>query len=304
MGSDLLQEFDAARSVFAAASTLAGYDMAELCTHDPDGRLDRTQFTQPALLTHEIACLEALRSLAPVTPQLAAGHSLGEYSALVCSGSLTFDAALALVIERGRLMGTLGRGSMLATSFDAATAQKVASRFFCEVAAFNLPDQTILAGDDADLDALTAEVARGYAGIRCTRLKTGGAFHSYLMIQAAVEYRPVLERQAYGEPAFPVLANLSGKAHASASSICASLFRQLASPVRWVECMESLLDAGIDTVIELGGGIGGGADPKNRRGNLEGLTKRAFRRRDRSLRYVAAINVAGIHEAAQLLAAD
>ena len=105
MGSDLVQEFERAGEVFARASEVAGYDMAELCFEDPQQRLDRTRYTQPAILTHEVACLQSLRSLVPeIRPAMTAGHSLGEYTALVTGGALSFEDALRLVIRRAELM--------------------------------------------------------------------------------------------------------------------------------------------------------------------------------------------------------
>ncbi|HEX5419932.1 MAG TPA: ACP S-malonyltransferase, partial [Gammaproteobacteria bacterium] len=135
MGSDLVEEYDAAREVYRRASEVVGYDMRELSFADPREELNKTRFTQPALLTHQVACLESFRSLAgdAVQPAMAAGHSLGEYTALVSAGSLSFEGALELVQRRGQLMSDYGRGGMLATTLDLAAATALADKHFCGI---------------------------------------------------------------------------------------------------------------------------------------------------------------------------
>ena len=116
MGSDLCQEYATARKVYEQAGDVLGYDIAELSFNDPEEQLNKTRFTQPALLTHSIACLEVFRELTDdrLRPAMTAGHSLGEYSALVAAGALSFESALKLVQKRGELMGTHGEGEMTA----------------------------------------------------------------------------------------------------------------------------------------------------------------------------------------------
>ncbi len=206
MGSDLAGEYAVAREVYARASEVLGYDLGRLSFEDSDGKLDQTRYTQPALLAHEIACLAVFRELTggSVTPVIAAGHSLGEYSALVAAGGLTLEAAIALVAERGRLMSELGRGSMLATTLDAASAKALADKHYCGVAGCNLPEQTVVAGEDADLAALAADLAATHKGKRAIELKTEGAFHTYWMVSAAQEFRSVLEAAEFGALDFGV----------------------------------------------------------------------------------------------------
>src|SRR5690606_31465072 len=201
-------------------------DMRELCFRDPRGELSLTRFTQPALLTHEFACLAALRAVAGgVRPMLAAGHSLGEYTALVAAGALEFENALALVAKRGELMGSLGRGGMVATTLDAESAGALAERHFCGIGGMNLPDQTVIAGDDADLESLLEDLAGRFPGKRAIRLNTEGAFHTFLMVQAALEFRAVLEATPFAEPKIGVLSNYTGRLHdADAPAIRSRLF--------------------------------------------------------------------------------
>lgn len=304
MGSDIVAEFDAAKRVFERASETLGYDMAELCFEDPRAELDRTRFTQPALLTHEFACLEALRSLAGsrLDPAMVAGHSLGEYTALVAAGALEFEAALELVAERGRLMGELGRGAMLATTLDAEAAAALANRHFCGVAGRNQPEQTVVAGAEADLEALAADLAERHPERKAVRLNTEGAFHTYLMVPAAEQFREVLERTPFAEPRVTVLANYTGAPHApEADAIRSGLFFQLFNPVRWLDCMSTAIDAGADTIVELGGGIGKREGPESKRPNLETIVKKSLKWRDCQAQYVSAINVATIRAAAESL---
>ncbi len=306
MGSDLVHEFPAARAVYARASEIVGYDMAELSFKDPREELGRTRFTQPALLTHHVACLEAFKSLVGdrVKPALAAGHSLGEYTALVTGGALTFETALALVKRRGELMGELGRGGMLATGLDLATATALAEKHFCGIGGWNLEDQTVIAGDNPDLDALGADLAAQgkRAGVR---LNTEGAFHTYLMVGAAQQFRPELEKAEFRPLTLGVLSNFTGKLHEpDGASIRSRLFFQLFNPVRWVDCMNAAIAAGIDTVVELGGGIGKGEGPESKRPNLESIVKKSWKGREPQAQHLPAINAATIRATAlQLLGA-
>ena len=245
MGSDLVAEFPVARDLYARASEILGYDVTELSFHDPRGELGLTRFTQPALLTHEMACLEAFRSLVgdAIRPAIAAGHSLGEYSALVLAGALTFENALKLVSRRGQLMSELGRGGMVATTLDLPAASALADKHFCGIAAHNLPDQVVIAGESADLDRLVAEMEA--AKKRAVRLNTEGAFHTFLMVTAAQQFREVLEKTEFAGVQTSVLSNYTGKLHESSpEAIRSRLFFQLFNPVQWVSCISTAIDLG------------------------------------------------------------
>jgi [acyl-carrier-protein] S-malonyltransferase len=304
MGSDLVEEFPVARDLYARAGEVLGYDLMELSFRDPNAQLSLTRFTQPALLTHEIACLESFRSLIGerIRPALTAGHSLGEYAALVSGGALGFEAALKLVQMRGELMSEFGRGGMLATPLDLPTAGALADKHFCGIGGCNLPEQTVVAGETTDLDALSAEMATLYPNKRGVRLNTEGAFHTYLMVGAAQEFRKVLEHTQFGALSVDVLSNYTGKLHeASSEGIRSRLFFQLFNPVRWVSCMNAAVDIGVDTVIEFGGGIGKGEGPADKRPNLESIVKKSLKWREHQAQYVPAINAATIRATAQQL---
>ena len=304
MGSDLAAEFPAVQKLYEHASDVVGYDMAKLSFEDPRDELNFTRFTQPALLTHEIACLTALETLTEgrVQPFLTGGHSLGEYTALVAAGALDFPSALKLVAERGRLMGELGRGGMLATTLDRATATALAGKHFCGVAGCNLPDQTVVAGDDADLEAFAAELAAATPPKRAVKLNTEGAFHTYLMVAAAEQFRAVLAATPFQAPRIDVLSNYTGRRHEpSPDAIRSALFFQLFNPVLWVDCMTAAIEAGADVFVELGGGIGTGEGPAEKRPNLDSIVKKSLKWREHQAEYLPAINAAGIRASAERL---
>jgi [acyl-carrier-protein] S-malonyltransferase len=302
MGSDLVQEFPVARDLYARASAIVGYDLTELSFRDPREELGITRFTQPALLTHEVACLESFRSVVGdrVKPAVTAGHSLGEYSALVLAGALTFENALRLVARRGQLMSELGRGGMVATTLDLPAAATLADKHFCGIGAHNLPDQVVIAGESADLDKLIAEMEA--AKKRAVRLNTEGAFHTYLMVTAAQKFRETLDQTEFTAVQTDVLSNYTGKLHEnSPEAIRSRLFFQLFNPVQWVSCMSAAIDTGIDTVVEFGGGIGKGDGPDGKRPNLESVVKKSLKWREREAQYLPAINAASIRATASLL---
>lgn len=303
MGSDLVAEFPIARDVYDRASQVLGYDLARLSFEDPDSQLDLTRYTQPALLTHQVACLSVFRSLAgDIEPMIGAGHSLGEYTALVAAGSLSLEDGVALVAERGRLMSEFGRGSMLATTLDLATAKALADRYFCGIGGSNLPDQTVIAGTDEDLESLLADLTANHPRKRAIPLKTEGAFHTYLMVQAAERFRPVLEQCEFRALDFEVLSNYTGELHLDdAGAIRSRLFFQLFNPVRWIACMQWAVDAQVDAIIEFGGGIGKGEGPDEKRPNLESVARKSLKSFEHEAEYLAAINAATIRAAAEIL---
>ncbi|MEQ1801356.1 MAG: ACP S-malonyltransferase [Gammaproteobacteria bacterium] len=301
MGSDLYQEFAAARQVYDRASEVLGFDLRELSFNDPAGEIGLTRNTQPALLTHEIACLRVFEELTGgrLQPALAAGHSLGEYSALVAAGALGFDDALRLVRRRGELMGEHGEGGMLALTLDAETARPLADRHYCQVASCNLPDQTVVGGRDADLDALAADLAERMPRKRAIRLATEGAFHTYFMVTAARLFRDDLDRTAFSTPAIGVLSNYTGGLHdAEPASIRTRLFFQLFNPVNWVGCLNTAIARQVTTFVEFGGGLGAEEGPAAKRPNLESIVRKTLKVSGVEARHVAAINCETLRAAA------
>ena len=160
IGKDLFDAFESVRQLYGQASEVLGYDLAQLSFEDPEGKINLTRYTQPVLLTHSISCLQAFKEMTngKVSPGLTAGHSLGEYPALVAAGALDFPSALQLVKTRGQLMGDLGDGEMEALPLPIENAQELAEQHYCAVAACNLPDQTVVGGRAEDLDALVNDL--------------------------------------------------------------------------------------------------------------------------------------------------
>ena len=280
MGSDLYAAFDAARAVYDEACDVLGYDMRQLSFSDPDGKIGLTRYTQPALLTHSIACLRVAEAQfgGKLSPCAAAGHSLGEYSALVAAGALRFGDGLRLVSERGRLMGEHGEGGMLALAMDAEEARQLADRHCCQVAGLNLPNQTVVGGAESDLSQLSADLAENFPRKRGTPLATEGAFHTFLMVTAAREFRAVLNETEFLAPRYPVLSNYTARPHDPApEAVRTRLFFQLINPVNWVGCMQWAVDNGVASFLELGGGIGRGETPAEKRPNLQAMLRKYCR---------------------------
>jgi [acyl-carrier-protein] S-malonyltransferase len=301
MGSDLYQEFATARRIYEEASTVLGYDIAKLSFEDADEQLNLTRFTQPALLTHSIACLEVFKELTDqrVKPVAAAGHSLGEYSALVAAGSLSFTEALRLVQRRGEFMSTYGEGEMQAFPLDVETLRPLAEKHYCGVGGCNLPEQTVVGGRAEDLDQVVQEVAALFPRKRAVRLKTEGAFHTYLMVEAARHFRPLLDAAEMAAPTIQVLSNYTGDYHLPDPKIIKSrLFFQLFHPVRWIWNLRTAMSDGLDTFIEFGGGIGGGDTPDGKRPNLESILKKASAGAGHEAAYFPAINSRTLRETA------
>jgi len=305
MGSDLCQSYPAAKRIYQQASGILGYDVSELSFSDPGQALHQTRFTQPCLLTHSIACMEVFRDLTDdrVAPAMTAGHSLGEYSALVAAKALSFEDALKLVQKRGELMGAYGRGEMSAFPLDIETIRPIAERFHCAIAGCNLPDQTVIGGLGEDLSLAEEEVQKKFERKRPVRLKTEGAFHTYYMVEAALHYRTVLESATFEMSGVRVLSNFTGGYHRTdPEDIRARLFFQLFHPVLWHANLQTALTDGIQLIIEFGGGIGGASEPDGKRPNLEGMIKKSLRGSDREVSYLAAINHQSMQKSVEFFA--
>ena len=298
MGADLYAESPAARAVFDEADAVLGRSLSQLCFEGPEDALTRTANTQPALLVHSLACHAALQELGAITPSAVAGHSVGEYAALVVAGALSLADALRLVQARGDAMDAHGTGKMLALRMDADAARPLASRYFCDVAVVNLPRQTVVGGHADDLAALQAHLTEAGQNPGVL-LNTSGAFHTHLMVQAALAFRATLLEADFKAPTVPVLSNYQGTWHTTdPQAIKAELFFQIFNPVRWADLMDVTLAAGNTTCVELGGGSGDG-----KRARLAAMTLKAFRRNKVKGQHFSAISVDGIAEAYAALTA-
>lgn len=264
MGAELAAADSKAAAVFARADDLLGFPLSELCWHGPEDELNDTVNTQPALLVHSLAVLRALQSRQPdFRPRLVAGHSLGEYTALVAAEALSFEDALQLVRARGEAMKAAGEeqpGGMAAVlGLDAPQVKAACSQVRGEgdggvwVANDNCPGQIVISGDDAGLDRATALLDE--AGARkVVRLAVSIAAHSPYMAAAQDQLRAALEATEVREPVIPVIGNVSASPLTSAAEVRADLEAQLTANVRWTESVQHMLQAGIEAFVELGSG--------------------------------------------------
>ena len=255
MGRDLYEAHEAARFTYEAAATVLGYDVAELSFEGPAEKLAQTEYTQPALLTHSIATLRVLQE-SDFGFDLALGHSLGEYSALVATDALGFDDALRLVKRRGEAMTAAARrqpGAMAAVlGLDADTIEEL-----CETASdvwpanFNSPGQVVVSGSEAGVEALVA-AATAAGAKRCLKLNVSGAFHSPLVASAVDELRPLLEETAFAEPAPSFFSVCTVDYEVEDFGLL--LLRQIVLPVRFEQSVRRLLTEGYNAYLEVGSG--------------------------------------------------
>jgi len=289
MGRALADAFPEARAAFEEADAALGEPLSRLCFEGPEADLVRTANTQPAVLTTDVAAWRAVRAQTGIVPALVAGHSLGEYAALVASGAIDFGAAVRLTRIRGQAMQEAvpeGEGAMAAV----LGLDPDAVRAICEEAAqgrvvspanFNAPGQIVIAGH-ADAVARASELIRARKG-KAIPLKVSAPFHCALMQPAADVVAKALEGVAVETPKVPVVANVDAQPNTDASRIKDLLVRQVASPVRWEESVRRMVEEGVRTFVELGPGT-----------VLAGLVKRI----DKSAKVVSVSDPAGVAAAA------
>ncbi|HAG06678.1 MAG TPA: [acyl-carrier-protein] S-malonyltransferase [Peptococcaceae bacterium] len=260
MGEDFFRRYEEAREVFAAAEAAVGLPLRELCFRGPREELQKTSYTQPAVLATSIACLRVLEA-AGVHADAVAGHSLGEYSALVAAGVLPLGDAVRLVHRRGQYMQDavpLGSGGMVAVlGLDLAAVERVREQAaqvgVVEIANYNCPGQVVLAGEMRALEA-AVDAARAAGSKRSVLLAVSGPFHSSLMRRAAEKLAVDLEGTVFGDPRVPVVANVTADYVRTGGEIRAALIRQIYSPVRWEESIRRLAADGVTVFVEVGPG--------------------------------------------------
>ena len=255
MGKALAAARCEAADVYALADETLGFPVSALCWEGPTEELTRTANQQPALVTTSIAMQCVLAADGRIgTPDFVAGHSLGEYSALVAAGSLDLADALRLVRRRGELMEEHGLGGMLAIiGLDEEAAQLVANETGTEVANFNSPGQVTLSGTDEALQV--AEMAVSTRGARrVVRLQVNGAFHSSLMQPVAEALAPMIEATPIETPIAPLVTNVDAEPVDHPDDIRRELVDQIASSVKWVRVMEFMAGRGVTQAYEIGPG--------------------------------------------------
>ncbi len=261
MGRALAEQYSAARGVFETADAVLGFPLSTLCFEGPKDILDDTYNSQPAILTVSIAALRALAEAGGgklQLPSFCAGHSLGEYSALVAAGALEFEDALRLVRERGRLMKKAGEespGGMAALiGVDDATAQKLAEAVAgVQVANYNSPGQVVLSGRSEGIAQLS-EAGKSFGVRKVMPLAVTIAAHSRLMAGIAEEYRVAVEGTPIREPHVPVVGNVRALPLETVEAIRTEMVEQLTASVRWTASVQYLAEHGVDAFVELGPG--------------------------------------------------
>lgn len=259
MGLDLYHNFSSAREVFEEADDALGFPLSRLCFEGPEEKLAQTVNAQPAILTVSFACLKALSQVAGrmVCPAFMAGHSLGEYTALVAAQVLDFVDAVRLTRERGRLMQEAGDrvpGGMVAIiGLDDVSVEQVCQETGAQTANLNSPGQIVVSGTrEAMVRAL--DLARAMGARRTIPLNVSGAFHSPLMQPAAEGIANAISELDFRHPSTPIVVNSTAQPVTTADEVKEELLRQLLHCVQWQKSVEYMVDAGVDTFIEIGPG--------------------------------------------------
>jgi len=265
MGADIAQAFPAAAALFDKANDILGFDLKTICFQGPAGRLNSTTMSQPAIFVTSAALLEVLRTspqTANLRPDVTAGLSMGEYTALYAAGAVSFEDGLTLVRRRGEAMQAAAdatEGAMV--SLIGLDDEKV--RQLCEEARqgelleavnFNCPGQIVVSGSLGACGRAEALAAK-YGAVKAVRLEVAGGFHTSLMSSAADILRQALQQAGIVQPAAAMtIANITGEYYQTPDEVIDGLTRQLTSPILWQKCMERLLADGVQEFYEIGPG--------------------------------------------------
>lgn len=261
MVQDLFENYDSVKALIKEADETLGFPISKMMFEGPDTELMKTEFTQPAILTASVAVWQVLKEHG-LTPDIAAGHSLGEYSALVAAGAISFADAVHTVHLRGRFMQEavpLGEGGMAAViGSNPETIVKVCSEVSTEdlpvqAVNFNCPGQVVIAGATAAVEK-ACEALKEAGARRAIMLKVSAPFHSTLMEPAALRLKEVLDKIDIHDTAIPVVANVNAKEETKADEIRKNLVDQAAHPVHWEESIRNMVAGGVDMTVEAGPG--------------------------------------------------
>lgn len=262
MLAEAAAEFAIVKESFAEASASLGYDLWVLVAEGPEDQLSLTEFTQPAILTASVALYRAFNERNAISPSAGAGHSLGEYSALVAAGVLSLGDGASLVSKRGAAMQKavpVGEGAMaVVLGLEDGVVADICSEIstsgaFVGGVNFNAPGQVVIAGATGAVDKAVNALKEAGAR-RAMPLPVSAPFHTPLMQPAAEVMAEAFEKVAWHAPSFPVVSNVDGSLQVSSDVIKASLVKQISSPVLWTECMGTLKTQGCDQLLECGPG--------------------------------------------------
>lgn len=287
MGKDFYDRHEVARRLFDEADEALGYSIRQLCFEGPAAELQLTANTQPAILTVSVIAASLLKEQG-IVPDVAAGHSLGEYSALVMAGVIDFADAVRLVHKRGAFMQEavpVGEGAMAAVlGLDrdkiVAICDEVAQESLVQAVNFNCPGQTVIAGKAAGVEK-AAEALKAAGAAKCVILPVSAPFHSALMAPAAEKLAAELDKIELRAAQFPVVSNYTGELEQTAAEIRENLVKQADHPVKWEDCVAAMKAFGADLFVEAGPGK-----------TLCGFNKRI----DRSLKNMNVENIASLEK--------
>ena len=261
MGKDFCGQYEVAEKLFKEADEALGYSIQKMCFEGPAEDLKLTANTQPAILTMSVIANEILKEHG-IQPEVAGGHSLGEYSALVAAGVMDFQDAVLLVHKRGQFMQEavpVGEGGMAAIiGLEDAVIADACEKASAEAGAvqavnFNCPGQTVIAGTTQGVEK-AVEALQAAGAKKAVILPVSAPFHSTLMKPAAEKLAAELDKITLRDAAFPVVANYNGKLETKAADIKANLVAQADHPVLWIDCVKTMAEFGVDTFVEAGPG--------------------------------------------------
>lgn len=262
MLADLAEAHQVVTTTFAEASEALGYDLWQLVQSGPEEQLNQTEFTQPALLSASVAVWRVCQEAGITSPDVVAGHSLGEYSALVAAGSLQFSDAVKLVQQRGQFMQSavpVGQGGMAAVlGLDDAQVKEICQAAstdneWVQAANFNAPGQVVIAGSNKALEA-AIEQLKAAGAKRAMPLAVSAPFHSALMQPAADKMAETLAGISIESPAIKLIQNVDAQYHTDPDSIRKNLVAQMCGAVLWTDTMLAMAEDGVETVVECGPG--------------------------------------------------
>lgn len=256
MGKEDYESSEKIKSLYDSANTILGFSLSDIMFYGSEDDLKRTDITQPAVFLYSVA--KFLQ--AHVTPDAVGGHSLGEFSALVANGTLSFEDALKLVVIRSKAMQAAceeEKGTMAAIlGLEDVQIEQICAGINDVVvpANYNCPGQLVISGSVSGIEAAVAQCTEAGAR-RALVLNVGGAFHSPLMQSAEEELGKAIQEVTFNAPKVPIYQNVDGKAHTDIDEIKSNLLRQLTSPVRWTQTMQNMVAAGLTSHVESGGKV-------------------------------------------------
>lgn len=264
MGKDLVENYKLAEEIYKTADKVLGFSISNLSFEGGEDELTKTQNAQPAILTYSYIAAELLYEK-KISPDFVAGHSLGEFSALLAAGMVHFDDAVAMVRKRGELMSVAdpdGKGGMAAVlGLDDDTVRRVCAEVsktsYVEPVNYNCPGQVVISGLKEGIDAAEPKLKEAGAK-RVLKLSVSGAFHSRLMEKAAEEFGAYIEKVPFHKPRWPVISNVTAQPM-DETTVRGLLVRQMKSPVLWTDSVRYMTGKGVDTFVEVGfGSVVGG----------------------------------------------